>query len=156
MIVIHDLFNLQERLEDIEKDQREYTLDEEDQKMQTVILKREPSTHETMVLKKQLSTTYPNMCFNEALRQESQKLRLELQRSQANLDVGQCEVIQRLLEVTEAVVTTSEPEKAPAVKAPKKVERNYSDASDEKGNSYKVTSTNARLYSFVLVYRCSI
>lgn len=93
--------------------------------MQTVILKPSPSQHDAMVLKKTLSCSYPNLPFNVALQKESEKLQLELQRSQANLDVNQCEVIQHLLEVTEVAATVPE----------KKVERNYSDASDDKGNS---------------------
>ncbi|TXG59835.1 hypothetical protein EZV62_014408 [Acer yangbiense] len=137
LITLVDNARVRERLEDIEKDQREYTLDEEDQKMQEVILRREPSKHETMVLKKNLSTSYPNLGFNEALQKESEKLQLELQRSQANLDVGQCEVIQRLIDVTEAVVTNSVPEKS---SVPKKVERNYSDASSQNEHSYDESS----------------
>ncbi|KAL0010853.1 hypothetical protein SO802_005961 [Lithocarpus litseifolius] len=122
-----------ERLEDIERDQREYTLDEEDRNVQTVILKPSPSQHDAMVLKKTLSCSYPNLPFNEALQKENEKLHLELQRSQANLDVSQCEVIQHLLEVTEVAAIV--PEKRSPEKAHKKVERNYSDASDDKGNS---------------------
>lgn len=101
--------------------------------MQTVILKPSPSQHDAMVLKKTLSCSYPNLPFNVALQKESEKLQLELQRSQANLDVSQCEVIQHLLEVTEVAATV--PEKSSPEKAHKKVERNYSDASDDKGNS---------------------
>ncbi|KAL0015093.1 hypothetical protein SO802_002162 [Lithocarpus litseifolius] len=124
---------MKERLEDIERDQREYTLDEEDRKVQTVILKPSPSQHDAMVLKKTLSCSYPNLPFNEALQKENEKLHLELQHSQANLDVSQCEVIQHLLEVTEVAAIV--PEKRSPEKAHKKVERNYSDASDDKGNS---------------------
>ncbi|KAM3709839.1 hypothetical protein ACB098_02G206100 [Castanea mollissima] len=133
LITLVDNARVRERLEDIERDQREYTLDEEDRKVQTVILKPSPSQHDAMVLKKTLSCSYPNLPFNEALQKENEKLHLELQRSQAIYDVSQCEVIQHLLEVTEVAATV--PEKSSTEKAHKKVERNYSDASDDKGNS---------------------
>jgi len=97
---------MQERLEAIERDQREYTLDEEDRKVQDVILKQE-STREaaTSVLKKTLSRSYPNMGFCEALKTEEEKLQLELQRSRARYDADQCEVIQRLIDVTQTAAT---------------------------------------------------
>lgn len=118
---------LKERLEVINMDQCEYTFDEEDRKVQDVILKREPSEHDTVVLKKTLSYSYPNIPFKEAIRKESEKLQLELQQSQAHLDVSQCEVIQHLLDVTEAVAVNSLPEKNSPVK---KLETNYSDVSN--------------------------
>lgn len=94
------LIRLQERLEYIERDQCEYTLDEEDRRVQDVILNRDPSDEGAMVLKKSLTCSYPNLPFDKALKKESEKLNLELQRSQ---DVSQYEVIQHLLGVTEAV-----------------------------------------------------
>ncbi|XP_008242040.1 PREDICTED: protein MID1-COMPLEMENTING ACTIVITY 1 isoform X1 [Prunus mume] len=127
LITLVDNARVRERLEDIEKDQREYTLDEEDRKVQDVILKPDPSKNDTVVLKKTLSCSYPNLGFNEALQKENEKLQLELQRSQSIYDVSQCEVIQRLLEVTETVASKSSPEKNN-----KKTERNYSDANSEK------------------------
>ncbi|XP_048230112.1 protein MID1-COMPLEMENTING ACTIVITY 1 [Ricinus communis] len=135
LITLVDNARVRERLEDIEKDQREYTLDEEDRKIQDVILKPEPLKDQTVVLKKTLSCSYPNMGFNEALRKESQKLQLELQRSQANLDVNQCEVIQHLIDVTEAAAANSLPEKSSPVKTSQKLEPNYSDVS-EKNHSF--------------------
>lgn len=118
-------------------DQREYTFDEEDKKIQDVILKREPSEHDTVVLKKTLSYSYPNLPFKEAIRKENQKLQLELQRSQAHLDVSQCEVIQHLIEVTEAVAINSVPDKNSPVTNSKKLEPSYSDASQaEDGDTY--------------------
>ncbi|KAK4492989.1 hypothetical protein RD792_000040 [Penstemon davidsonii] len=108
LITLVDNARVRERLEMIERDQHEYTLDEEDRKVQDVILKREPSQHDAIVLKKTLSCSYyPNMPFKEALRKENEKLQLELQHSQSNLDVSQCEVIQHLLEVTEAVANAT-------------------------------------------------
>ncbi|MBA0832349.1 hypothetical protein Goarm_016747 [Gossypium armourianum] len=131
LITLVDNSRVRERLEVIEKDQHEYTLDEEDRRVQDVILKPEPSTNDAIILKKTLSCSYPNLCFNEALRKENEKLQVELQRSQSNYDVQQCEVIQHLLEVTEVAAATSVPDKRS-----KKVERNYSDANSEKGHSY--------------------
>ncbi|MFQ6623419.1 hypothetical protein Gotur_003836, partial [Gossypium turneri] len=138
LITLVDNARVRERLEVIEKDQHEYTLDEEDRRVQDVIMKPEPSENDTMILKKTLSSSYPNMRFNEALQKENEKLRLELQRSQANYDVKQCEVIQHLLDVTE--VAASIPDKSSSPKVSKKVERNYSDVDNEKGHSYNDNS----------------
>lgn len=123
----------------IERDQHEYTLDEEDRKVQDVILKRGQSQHDAIVLKKTLSCSYPNMPVDEAIRKENQKLQLELQHSQANMDVGQCEVIQHLLEVTETVAATSLPEKSSFQKE-KKADQVYTDVNSEKEHSYSKKS----------------
>ncbi|XP_010266008.1 PREDICTED: protein MID1-COMPLEMENTING ACTIVITY 1-like [Nelumbo nucifera] len=135
LITLVDNARLKERLEDIERDQREYTLDEEDRKLHAVILKPEPTKNDTMVLKKTLSCSYPNLPFDEALQKENSKLQQELQLSQANMDVGQCEVIQRLLEVTE-VAASSLPDKDSPDKSSKKVEPKYSDAHNDKLHSF--------------------
>ncbi|OAY60913.1 protein MID1-COMPLEMENTING ACTIVITY 1 [Manihot esculenta] len=131
LITLVDNARVRERLEDIEKDQFEYTFDEEDRRVQDVILKPEPLKDQTVVLKKTLSCSYPNLGFNEALQKENQKLQLELQRSQANLDVSQCEVIQHLIDVTEAAAVNSFPQKSSSIKVSKKLEPNYSDVSDK-------------------------
>uniref|UniRef100_A0A7N0RBK2 MCAfunc domain-containing protein n=1 Tax=Kalanchoe fedtschenkoi TaxID=63787 RepID=A0A7N0RBK2_KALFE len=110
LITLVDNARVREKLEVIEYDQREYTLDDEYRRVQNVILRPEPSPKDATVLKKSLSCSYPDLPFNEALRTESQKLRLELERSQANLDVGQCEVIQHLIEVTEVAALNTVPE----------------------------------------------
>ncbi|KAF8093467.1 hypothetical protein N665_0383s0095 [Sinapis alba] len=102
LITLVDNVRVRERLEGIDSDQREYTLDEEDRKVQDVILKQE-STREAAasVLKKTLSRSYPDMGFCEALKTENGKLQVELQRSRARYDTDQCQFIQRLIEVTE-------------------------------------------------------
>ncbi|XP_059623443.1 protein MID1-COMPLEMENTING ACTIVITY 1 [Cornus florida] len=143
LITLVDNARFRERLEDIEKDQREYTLDDEDRRVQDVILKPDPSKNDTMVLKKTLSCSYPNLPFNEALQKENEKLQLELQRSQANLDVGQCEVIQHLIDVTETVATNSLqiPEKSSPIRNSKKLEPNYSDVNSDKEHSYYESDT---------------
>ncbi|KAL1191943.1 Protein MID1-COMPLEMENTING ACTIVITY 2 [Cardamine amara subsp. amara] len=106
LITMVDNVRIRERIEVIDHDQREYTLDEEDRKVQDVILKQE-STREaaTSVLKKTLSRSYPNMGFCQALKTEEEKLQLELQRSRARYDDDQCEVIQRLIDVTQTVAS---------------------------------------------------
>ncbi|XP_014521351.1 protein MID1-COMPLEMENTING ACTIVITY 1 [Vigna radiata var. radiata] len=135
LITLVDNARVRERLEVIEMDQREYTLDDDDQKAQTVIFKPEPDIDDTAVLKKTLSCSYPNCSFTEALKKENEKLKLELQRSQANLDMNQCQVIQRLLDVTE-VAAYSVPEKCSPEKNHKKEEYNYSkDHSDNEHSS---------------------
>lgn len=128
------LCNFQERLEVIEKDQCEYTLDDEDQRVQTVILKPDPDKEDAAVLKKTLSCSYPNLPFKEALKKENEKLQIELQRSQANWDSNQCEFIQRLLDVTEVAAYTL-PDKYSPEKSHKKVEETYTDANSDKGHS---------------------
>ncbi|KAL4569055.1 hypothetical protein LXL04_024682 [Taraxacum kok-saghyz] len=110
LITLVDNARVRERLEYIEMDQREYTLDDEDRKVQDVIMKPDPSHNDTVVLKKTLSCSYPNLPFKEAIKTENEKLHMELQRSQANLDVGQCEVIQHLIEVTQVVASKSQHE----------------------------------------------
>ncbi|XP_051126892.1 cell number regulator 13-like [Andrographis paniculata] len=134
LITLVNNTRIRERLEMIERDQREYTMDDEDRRVQDVILRREHSQHDTIVLKKSLSCSYPNMPIKEAIQKESEKLQLELQHSQANLDVGQCEVIQHLLEVTHAVNSNSSPDKTSPVKE-SKVKHFYVDPSHDKSYS---------------------
>ncbi|KAL0928259.1 hypothetical protein M5K25_000132 [Dendrobium thyrsiflorum] len=88
-----------------------------------------------MILKKTLSCSYPNLRFDEALQEENEKLQLELQRSQSSMDIGQCEVIQHLLEVTEAVASSLN-EKCAHHNNLKKEENNHLDASDDLGYPY--------------------
>ncbi|KAK1388059.1 protein MID1-COMPLEMENTING ACTIVITY 1 [Heracleum sosnowskyi] len=132
LITLVDNARVRERLEVIHMDRCEYTLDEEDKKIQDVIMKPEPSKHDTVVLKKTLSCSYPNMPFKEAIKKENEKLHLELQHSQAHLDVSQCEVIQHLIDVTEAVAVSSPPEKNLPVKKSTTLEPSYSNASSVK------------------------
>ncbi|XP_058777755.1 protein MID1-COMPLEMENTING ACTIVITY 1-like [Vicia villosa] len=134
LITLVDNARVRERLEYIEKDQREYTLDDEDQQAHTVILKPDPDREDTAVLKKTLSCSYPNCSFTEAIKKEKEKLNLELQRSQANLDMNQCEVIQRLLDVTK-VAEYSVPNKCSPEKSHKKEKYNHSDSNNDKGLS---------------------
>ncbi|VFQ88696.1 unnamed protein product [Cuscuta campestris] len=150
LITLVDNARVRERLEIIERDQREYTLDDEDMKVQQVIMKPEPSKDDTFVLKKTLSCSYPSMPIDEAIRKENEKLRIELQHSQANLDVNHCEFIQHLLDVTEVVAATSLPDKSSLAK-PLKVEHGYSDVDSNKetydesyraSNDKKSTSRN--------------
>ncbi|KAG6596255.1 Protein MID1-COMPLEMENTING ACTIVITY 1, partial [Cucurbita argyrosperma subsp. sororia] len=154
LITLVDNARVRERLEDIEKDQREYTLDDDDKRIHEVILNPEPSTDEAMVLKKSLSCSYPNLPFNKALQKENEKLQLELQRSQANLNVGECEVIQRLISVTESVAATSRHEKHSPERAHKVVENTHVDAnnghsSDESYYKNIDTQTTSRKNSSV-------
>lgn len=132
LITLVDNARVRERLEYIEMDQREYTLDDEDRKVQDVIMKPDPSHTDTVVLKKTLSCSYPNLPFKEVIQKENEKLHLELQRSQANLDVGQCEVIQHLIEVTEVVASKSQHEQDSPKKSSKKTEAQYPDVSSKK------------------------
>ncbi|KGN55644.1 protein MID1-COMPLEMENTING ACTIVITY 1 isoform X2 [Cucumis sativus] len=148
LITLVDNARVRERLEDIEKDQREYTLDDDDKRIHEVILNPEPSKDEAMVLKKSLSCSYPNLPFNKALQKENEKLQLELQRSQANLNVGECEVIQRLIDVTESVAATSLPEKNSPEKSHKVVEKTYVDANNgDSSDEHFYKNTDARTTS---------
>ncbi|KAM0945358.1 putative PLAC8 motif-containing protein [Dioscorea sansibarensis] len=135
LISLVDNARVRERLEYIERDECEYTLDEEDKRVQDVILDPNPSKNHTMVLKKSLSCNYPNLSLNKALQKENEMLQLELQRSQANMDVGQCEVIQHLLGMTETV-GCSLSDKDSDLKSSKKIEPEYLDSNYDKVYSY--------------------
>lgn len=99
-------FNYQERLQAIEEDHRDYTLDEEEMEAQNVILKSEHTKEDAGILEKSLSRRYPHLAFNEALEEENEKLHVELQRPQVINDPKQVDVIQHLIEVTENVLNT--------------------------------------------------
>ncbi|KAG4952007.1 hypothetical protein JHK85_045874 [Glycine max] len=138
LISLVDNNRVRERLEVIEKDQCEYTLDDEEQKVQSVILKPEPEKVDAVVLKKTPSCSYPNFSFTEALKKENEKLQVELQHSQANMDLHQYEFIQHLLDVTEvAALYHSE-------KSHKTVE--YSDYSFSDANGDKGHSSNEKIH----------
>lgn len=159
LITLVDNARVRERLEYIEMDQYEYTMDEDDRKVHDVIFKPDPSRHDTAVLKKTLSCSYPKATFNEALQKENEKLRLELQRSQANYDVSQCHVIQRLIEVTETVAESALPEKSSPVKTSTFVEPNYADVEttkqslDDSRSKRSSTRSTSRSTSSVLSQR---
>lgn len=138
LITLVDNARVRERLEYIERDQCEYTLDDEDRRVQDVILKPDP---DATVLKKTLSCSYPNLPFNEAIQKENEKLQLELQRSQACMDVGQCEVIQHLLDFTESVAVTSLSQKNSSPRNSKNVDHSYSDVNSDKESSYDESYT---------------
>lgn len=106
LITLVDNARVRERLEYIERDECEYTFDEEDKKVQAAILKPDPCIQQEMMLKKTLSCSYPNLPFEKALKKENEKLQLELQRSQVNMDIDQCEVIQHLIGVTETIASS--------------------------------------------------
>lgn len=132
LITLVDNARVRERLEYIERDQREYTLDDEDRKVQDVIMKPDPSHTDTAVLKKTLSCSYPNVPFKEVIQKENEKLHMELQRSQSNYDVGQCQVIQHLIGVTEVVASKSQHKQDSPMKVSKKAETHHQDASSNK------------------------
>lgn len=114
-----------------------YTFDEEDRKVQDVILKQE-STREAAksILKKTLSRSYPEMGFCEALRTENEKLQVELQRSRARYDEDQCEVIQRLIDVTEETADDVDVDHDPLSKKKSKKDDSY----DAKKSSTRAAS----------------
>lgn len=60
------------------------------------------SENDMIVLKKSISCSYPNLPFDKALKKEHEKLEAELHHSQTNMDMSHCQVIERLLEVTES------------------------------------------------------
>ncbi|CAL9124901.1 cell number regulator 13-like [Musa acuminata AAA Group] len=132
LITLVDNARVRERIDSIERDEREYTLDEEDRKVQDAILDRDASTNHATVLKNSLSCSYPNVPFDEALKKEREKLQMELQRS---YDIGQCEMIQHLIGVTQNVASTIE-ERSTQLKSPNKVELNYSDENNYKEKTF--------------------
>lgn len=124
--------------------------------MQDVIMKPDPSHADTVVLKKTLSCSYPNLPFKEVIQKENEKLYLELQRSQANLDVGQCEVIEHLIGVTQVVASKSQHEQDSPKKVTKNSEPHYPVNSNKEivlheSNSNKKTHLTSRLVFFLHV-----
>ncbi|XVE69474.1 hypothetical protein DITRI_Ditri09bG0155000 [Diplodiscus trichospermus] len=96
--------NIEEGLQAIEKDQREYSLDEDDVEAQILMLKPDRTKEDANILEKSVSRRYPELGFQEALREENEKLHVELLRSQTINDSNQCRVIEHLIDVTENVV----------------------------------------------------
>ncbi|KAL6902380.1 hypothetical protein ACP4OV_005256 [Aristida adscensionis] len=135
LITLVDNARIRDRLEYIERDQCEYSFDEEDKKVQDALLNPDPCTNPTIVLKKTLSCSYPNLPFNEALKKESEKLQVELQRSQSNMDIGSCEVIQHLLGVTKTVACTI-PEEDTNAKVSEKKDSSYKEYNEDSAKSY--------------------
>lgn len=98
----------------IERDRREYTLDEEEKRIYSTLLKDARTRDDSVVLQKSLSRNYPGLGLERALKEENEKLRRELQRTQQLMDLDQCDVIEHLLEVTKTVsVPPEEQEKHP-------------------------------------------
>ncbi|CAL9085745.1 unnamed protein product [Musa textilis] len=146
LITLVDNARVRERLEAVARDEREYTLDEEDRKVQDAILDRDPSTNHAAVLQKSFTYSYPNMPFDKALEKEREKLQIELQKSH---DIDQFEMIQHLIGVTQNVASTLE-EKCAQLKSPKKVDLNHSGANSYNENTFdndnyeKDTKTTSR------------
>ncbi|KAL0347480.1 UNVERIFIED_CONTAM: Cell number regulator 13 [Sesamum calycinum] len=86
---------------------------------------------------------YPNLPFDKALEKEHEKLKLELQNSQAHMDVGQCEVIERLIEVTESAAN-SVLEKGSPSKSPEKSKTDKETFSGETNTRKYDSSTSPR------------
>ncbi|KAL2522311.1 Protein MID1-COMPLEMENTING ACTIVITY 1 [Forsythia ovata] len=143
LIALLDNARVKERIEEIQKDQREYTFDEDDRKVQNAILNPQPSENDTIILKKNLSCSYPKLPFDKALRKENEMLKVELQRSQAHLDVDQCEVIQRLIEVTENAANPPS-EKASPAKSSQKLESGKAEKPFEKNPEKVHHQTSSR------------
>ncbi|CAA6666715.1 unnamed protein product [Spirodela intermedia] len=112
LITLVDNSRVKERLECIERDQCEYTLDEEDRKVQDVILNRDPSDEGAMVLKRSLSFS------------------LELQRSQ---DISHRDVLQHLLVVIQYLANSLK-DKDSRLKNANNVEESRSKAQSIKEN----------------------
>lgn len=122
--------------------------------MQDVILKQE-STREaaTSVLKKTLSRSYPNMGFCQALKTEEEKLQLELQRSRARYDDDQCEVIQRLIDVTQTVASV-DPDTKLTKKSTRKEELTSTNKNDDLNDTDSSIRTVSRLMKRFIYLMC--
>ncbi|GER30449.1 PLAC8 family protein [Striga asiatica] len=146
LIALIDNARVKERLEEIERDQREYTLDEDERKVQVAL-----SQNDMIILKKSLSCSYGNVPINKALRKEREKLQAELQHSQANMDVSQCQVIERLMEVTEYAEASPESDQDSPRKASRtsdsdkehfSSEKNHGKVSNSKSSSWEVKKSS--------------
>lgn len=90
-----------ERLRAITKDKRLYTMDDSEVKMRDTLWKPERTKRDSLRLSKQLSRRYPGVPLNFALREENAKLRKELEHMRARRELGECNVIERLIDFTE-------------------------------------------------------
>ncbi|PIN12483.1 hypothetical protein CDL12_14908 [Handroanthus impetiginosus] len=137
LIALVDNARFKEKLEEIQKDQREYMLDEDDRKVQVAI-----SENDTMILKKSISCSYPNLPIDKALAKEHEKLKEELQNSQANMDAGQCEVIERLIEVTENAASSVTKKGSSSIDSEKSdSDKEHSSNDDNHGKNGTLTSS---------------
>lgn len=75
----------QKHLRAIEKDRKPYTLEVDEVKVQESILKRDLSKSESSRLSRQLSKRYPGLPITQALRNENEMLRQELERMRVGL-----------------------------------------------------------------------
>lgn len=71
---------VQKAMKAIEKDRKPYTLEVDEVKVQESLLKRELSRSDSSRLSRQLSKRYPGVPITQALRNENEMLRQELQR----------------------------------------------------------------------------
>ncbi|KAF5790911.1 putative PLAC8 motif-containing protein [Helianthus annuus] len=104
---------VRERLEYIEMDRHEYTLDDEDRKVQEVIMNPDPFNTDVSVLRRSFSYSYPDLPFNEVIKKENEKLHFELQRSQSCLDASQSEIIQNFMEIAHVFASDHQCEDMP-------------------------------------------
>jgi len=85
----------------IEKDRKPYTLEVDEVKVQESLLKRDLSRSDSSRLSRELSKRYPGLPITQALRNENEMLRQELQRLRACMEDDQARVIEQLIEFTE-------------------------------------------------------
>jgi Cys-rich protein (TIGR01571 family) len=97
--------NTRERLRAITKDKRLYTMDESEVKVQKTLLKPERTKRDSLRLSKQLSRRYPGLPLDLALREENAKLRQELEQMKACMEGEECDVIEHLIDFTEAAAS---------------------------------------------------
>lgn len=90
----------QKHLRAIEKDRKPYTLEVDEVKVQESILKRDLSKSESSRLSRQLSKRYPGLPITQALRNENEMLRQELQRMRVGLQPHILEVVQLVTSIS--------------------------------------------------------
>ncbi|KAL2649551.1 hypothetical protein R1flu_017679 [Riccia fluitans] len=95
--------NHREKLKAIERDRREYTLDDEEKTIYTTLLKDERTLSDSAILQRSLSRSYPGLGLERALREENEKLRAELKQMRARMELDKCDVIEHLIEITEVL-----------------------------------------------------
>jgi hypothetical protein len=88
-------------LKAIDKDRKPYTLEVDEVKVNESLMKRELSRSDSSRLSRQLSKRYPGMPITQALRNENEMLRRELQRLRACLEDDHVLVLEQLIEFTE-------------------------------------------------------
>ncbi|XP_024530894.1 protein MID1-COMPLEMENTING ACTIVITY 1 [Selaginella moellendorffii] len=137
LISLVDNNRAKRELREIQRDQKEYTLDEDELRLQETVLKPDLSVNESRELRRNLSRNYPGLALEEALRKENKKLKKELQKMQSLMEEDQCDVIRRLIDITETDVKGTYEKDPDYMKEAKKYEQSNYEQSNSDAYTYQ-------------------